>query len=131
MSRFTLFAGVFALAGLATATMASLGQAATSPSAVVRLQMATPAPGQAQGIAMSDAEMMALHQTLIADLAATETRLDTLVAKMDAATGTSRVNAIAETLTALRQQQKVMHVGMMQMMRQMHGPMAVPVGGDR
>lgn len=131
MTRFTLLAGLFALAGLATATMASLGQAATSPSSVVQLHVATPAAGQAQGMAMSNAEMIALHRTLIADLAITETRLDSLVAKMNAATGTARVNAMAETLTALRQQQKVMHVGMMQMMRQMHGPVAEPVGAGR
>jgi hypothetical protein len=48
-----------------------------------------------------------------------------LVTKMNTVKGNAKVDAIAELLTTMVQQQKTMHDGMMQM----HGQMMEPKGG--
>jgi len=70
---------------------------------------------------------------MMADMAAMDARLEALVVKMNAATGDAKVNAIAETVTALVREHKSMRDGMMrmhgQMMGGMQGGMMKPKGG--
>ena len=75
---------------------APAGQAAPAP-------QATPAPRTTGMAGMKDAGA----------------RLDELVAKMNAAQGQAKVDAIAELLTALVQQHQSMHGGMGEMMSKM------------
>jgi hypothetical protein len=123
------FGGVLALAPIAHA----LSPSSDTPTA----QAQAPRPmmsGQARGAGMSDTQMMAMHQKMMADMAVMDANLDALVAKMNAAKGAARVDAIAEALTALVQQHKTMRSGMMQMqgqmMMRMQGSMAMPMGGS-
>ena len=67
--------------------------------------------------------MMGMHQKMMAEMKATDARLDALVAKMNAATGDAKVQALAELVTAMVQQHKDMQGRMMSMMR-MRGAMA-------
>ena len=66
---------------------------------------------------------------MMADMAAMDARLEALVVKMNAATGDAKVNAIAETVTALVREHKAMRDGMMRMMDGMHGGTMKPKGG--
>ena len=69
------------------------------------------------------------------DMKGMDVKLDALITKMNAAKGSAKVDAIAEALTTLVQQHKAMREGMMQMqdqmMMQMHGNMAMPMGGAK
>jgi hypothetical protein len=75
--------------------------------------------------------MMAMHKKMMADMAASEASLDALVARMNAARGEARVDALAELVTAMVQQHKAMRSHMMEMHEHMM-PMdhtAKPMGG--
>jgi hypothetical protein len=78
---------------------------------------------------------MGMHEKMMADMKAMDVSLDALVTKMNAATGSAKVDAIAEALTMLVGQHKSMRDGMMQMngqmMMQMHAPAGMPMGGVR
>ena len=66
--------------------------------------------------------MMKMHEQMMADMKAAEARLDALVKDMNAASGNTKVTAIAAVVTELVAQQKSMHERMGQMHQQMMGP---------
>jgi glutamate-1-semialdehyde aminotransferase len=68
------------------------------------------------------ADMMAMHQKMtqmMADLKASDARLDQLAAQMNTATGQQKVPAIADVVNELVRQQKMMHAHMAMMHDQM------------
>ncbi len=64
-------------------------------------------------------DMMKMHEQMMAEMKAADSRLDALVKDMDAATGAAKVNAVAAVVTELVRQQKSMHDRMGQMQQQM------------
>jgi len=66
---------------------------------------------------MSD--MMQQHQQMMAEMKASDQKLDELVRAMNAATGDAKVAAMAQVITELVHQQQVMHGRMGMMMDQM------------
>ncbi len=118
MTRFTLLTCSIALGGLmATAPLLQAQPPSPAPTPAGQPQEHQkhhPAPdakaddAQAKGMPM-----------MMADMAAMDARLEALVVKMNAATGDAKVNAIAETVTALVREHKAMRDGMMRM----HGEM--------
>ncbi len=82
-----------------------------------------PATGESAGMA----GMMKQHQQMMAEMHASDVKLDQLVSEMNSATGEAKVAAIARTVSELVNQQKAMHgrMGMMgEMMMKGHGMMA-------
>ena len=67
------------------------------------------------------AEMMKMHQQMMADMKAGDAKLDALVEDMNAADGDAKVNAIAAVVSELVRQRKAMHAHMGQMHEQMMG----------
>jgi hypothetical protein len=65
--------------------------------------------------------MMMMHEQMMADMKAADSRLDALVRDMNAATGNAKIDAIAAVLNELRQQQKAMHERMGKMCEHMTG----------
>lgn len=61
------------------------------------------------------AAMMSNCQSMMAGMKADQDKLDDLIAKMNAATGSRKVEQIAAVLTELVAQQKAMHAHMMSM----------------
>lgn len=130
MTRFTFLALTLAMGGMIAVTPSVLTQSA-SPTPTAQQQAPRPMAGRAQGMAMPDAQMMGMHQKMMADMKAMDATLDGLITKMNAAKGTAKVDAIAEALTTMVQQHKAMRDGMMQMqgqMMQMHDPATMPMG---
>lgn len=74
-------------------------------------------PGQAKGMPM-----------MMADMAKMDARLEALVVQMNSATGTAKVNAIADTVTALVREHKAMRDSMMRMMDETHADTTRPKG---
>ena len=72
--------------------------------------------------------MMAQRQKMMAEMQATQTKLDELVALMNSATGSAKVDRMAALLTELVAQQKrmgsMMQGGMMSMMMMPNAPPA-------
>jgi hypothetical protein len=66
-------------------------------------------------------EMMKMHEQMMAEMKAADSKLDALVKDMNAATGDAKVNAVAVVVTELVRQQKSMHDRMGQMHQQMMG----------
>lgn len=66
-------------------------------------------------------DMMKMHEQMMAEMKAADSKLDALVKDMNAATGEARVNAVAAVVTELVRQQKSMHERMGQMHQQMMG----------
>lgn len=66
-------------------------------------------------------DMMKMHEQMMADMKAADSRLDALVKEMNAATGDAKLNAVAATVTELVRQQKSMHERMGHMHEQMMG----------
>ena len=64
-------------------------------------------------------DMMKMHEQMMAEMKAADSRLDALVTDMNAATGEAKVNAVAAVVTELVRQQKSMHERMGQMHQQM------------
>ena len=130
MTRCTFLAAALAIGGLVAFVPHLNAQSAPSTTAVA------PAPhqmaGQASGMATPDAQMMAMHGKMMAEMKASDVKLDALITKMNAAKGAAKVDAVAEALTALVAQHKTMRDGMMQMdgqmMMQKHGAAAMPMG---
>jgi hypothetical protein len=60
-----------------------------------------------------------MHGQMLADMKEQDAKIDALVAKMNAAKGNAKVDAIAELLTAMVQQRRSMEARMMQMHEQM------------
>jgi hypothetical protein len=66
-------------------------------------------------------KMMKMHEQMMAEMKAADSRLDALVKEMNAAGGDAKVNAVAAVVTELVRQQKSMHEHMGQMHQQMMG----------
>jgi len=84
----------------------------------------TPAPQGAQPREQGPStmqDMMKMHEQMMAEMKAADSRLDALVTEMNAATGDAKVNAMAAVVTELVRQQKSMHEHMGQMHQQMMG----------
>ena len=130
MTRFTFLAAALAISGLVPVSPQVNAQAAPGTAAVA--QAPHQMTGQAAGMAMPDAQMMAMHDKMMAEMKASDVKLDALIAKMNAAKGAAKVDAVAEAFTAMVAQHKAMRDGMMQMqgqmMMQMHGAAAMPMG---
>ncbi len=67
------------------------------------------------------AEMMKMHEQMMAEMKASDAKLDALVKDMNAAAGDAKVNAIAAVVNELARQSKAMHAHMGQMHQQMMG----------
>lgn len=67
--------------------------------------------------------MMGQHEKMMAEVKAADQRLDELVAKMNQASGQSRVDAVATVVTEMVTQRKTMRDRMMHMHHQMMGHM--------
>jgi hypothetical protein len=66
-------------------------------------------------------DMMKMHEQMMADMKAADSKLDALVTEMNGASGEAKVNAVAAVVTELVRQQKLMHEHMGQMHQQMMG----------
>ena len=126
MTRFVTFTAASVIAGLAVASQGYSQTPAPAPAAPHQdhAPAATGAPAQGH-------DMMAMHKKMMAEMSSADASLDALVTRMNAATGTARVDALAEVVTALVQQHKAMHAHMAQMhehMMQMDHT-AKPMGG--
>lgn len=64
-------------------------------------------------------DMMKMHEQMVAEMKAADTRLDALVKDMNAASGDAKVNAVAAVVSELVRQQKSMHAHMGQMHQMM------------
>jgi hypothetical protein len=83
---------------------------------------APPAPAsQPQQSPSNMQDMMKMHEQMMADMKAADSKLDALVTEMNAAGGEAKVNAVAAVVTELVRQQKLMHEHMGQMHQQMMG----------
>ena len=90
---------------------------ATSPSA----NPAAPSPGEQMGMQMQD--MSKMHEKMMADMKAAQTRLDDLATKMNAATGEAKTGAMVELLNELVRQHRAMGQRMGDMDQRMIGQM--------
>jgi hypothetical protein len=131
MTRSGIITIALALGGFVAAAQPS----AQTPAPSTQPQEHQHAPAPVAGAAATPAQghdMMAMHKKMMADMAAAETSLDALVARMNTATGAARVDAMAEVVTAMAQQHKAMRARMMEMhehMMQMDHT-AKPMGGS-
>src|SRR5262245_2971287 len=66
-------------------------------------------PANAPDARQDATQMMAQRQKMMADMQATQTKLDELVAQMNGATGSAKVDRMAALLTELVAQQKRMN----------------------
>ena len=64
-------------------------------------------------------DMMKMHEQMMAEMKASDAKLDQLVSEMNSATGEARISAIAQVVTELARQQKTMHGRMGSMHEQM------------
>jgi hypothetical protein len=79
------------------------------------------AQAQTPGQAPSMQSMMKMHEQTMAQMKASEAKLDALVKSMNAASGDAKVDAIAAVVNELVSQHKAMHAHMDQMHQQMMG----------
>lgn len=127
MTQLRIVATTLAIGGFLAVSTAY----AQTPAPATQHQDHAATPAAATGAAAQGHDMMAMHKKMMAEMSATDASLDALVARMSAATGAARVDALAEVVTALVQQHKAMHGHMMQMhdhMMQMDQT-AKPMGG--
>lgn len=82
---------------------------------------APPSPGGQMGMPMQD--MSKMHEKMMADMKAAQTRLDDLATKMNAATGEAKIVAMAELLNEFVQQHRNMNQRMGDMHQRMMGQM--------
>jgi hypothetical protein len=68
------------------------------------------------------ADMMKMHEQMMAEMKAGDAKFDALVKDMNAAAGDAKVNAMAAVVNELVRQHKAMHERMGQMHQQMMGP---------
>jgi uncharacterized membrane-anchored protein YhcB (DUF1043 family) len=87
--------------------------------------------GQGMQMGMSMQDMMKMHEKMMADMKASQTKLDDLAQRMTAATGEAKINAMAELLNELVRSHRTMddhmstmHEHMMKMGRKprVHSP---------
>ena len=94
------------------------------------LRAQSPRPAAAADGQQDSAQMMAQRQKMMAEMQATQKKLDELVAQMNSATGTVKVDRIAALLTELvaqhKQMSSMMQGGMMPMMMMPNAAAAAP-----
>lgn len=115
MTTFGPLANAFAIAAVLALTTSARAQ---SPPVAAATAQATPphhAEAEQAPIDAQHAGMTAMREKMMADMSASGVALDALVAKMKAAKGRAKVDAIAELLETMVQQHKAMHAEMMQM----------------
>lgn len=88
-----------------------------------------PAGDQKAEMPKQEAHMMQMRQKMMGDMKAMDGKLDTLVTKMNAATGQAKVDVMAELVTVMAQQRAMMRDGMMQMQGEMMGHMMQHMSG--
>ena len=108
-------ANVFRVIALATAL---------TPTGVFAQQHAMPAGGKMAGMADDGKQPMAMHSQMMADMKTMDAKLDRMIASMNAATGTARVDAMAAVINEMASQRKEMMMKMTGMEGQMMEHMA-------
>jgi hypothetical protein len=112
MIRRLAFAGSLAMLLIALGSL-------TRPSAAIPN---SPAQGAGQPPSQSNMQdMMKMHEKMMAEMKASEAKLDALIKEMNAATGDAKVNAVAAAVNELVRQHKTMYEHMGQMHQQMMG----------
>jgi hypothetical protein len=96
------------------------GQAPQAPKQAPAAK-AMPQSGMGAGMAAKCQAMMADQEVMMAEMKSADQRLDDLVAKMNAASGTAKADATAAVVNELVSQRRTMRDGMMKME---HGMMA-------
>jgi|GEM_PF-1745798 len=129
----TLASAALLIGGLAGVTHLTATPVLASPNPVAAQQQDHqehhPTPAEQAETQKQDAQMMQMHQKMMADMKAMDDKLNTLVTKMNAATGDAKVNAMAELVTAVVQQRGTMRDAMMRMQGQMMGHMMQQMAG--
>jgi hypothetical protein len=69
----------------------------------------TPSPDSSQGAQANMANMMKMHEQMMAEMKSADAKLDQLVKDMNVASGEAKIAAIAQVVNELAQQQKSMH----------------------
>ncbi len=114
------------VAGCAAVLMSAMpslaGQMAQGPPTGTAAK-ATPQAGMGADMAAKCQAMMADHEKMMAEMKAADQRLDELVAKMNAATGTEKADATAAVVNEMVTQRRTMRGGMMKMEGGMMGHM--------
>ncbi len=101
------------MAGCAVVVMSAVpGLAAQTPH---EQHVAADAAQPASGMAAKDKTMMAEREKMMADMKAADQRLDSLVARMNTASGTEKMAATATVVTEMVTQRRTMQEGMMKM----------------
>jgi hypothetical protein len=80
-----------------------------------------PAPQAQAQTQASMAEMMKMHEQMMAEMKASEAKLEALVKDMNAAAGEARLNALAAVVNELVRQNRAMHEHMDHMHHMMGG----------
>ena len=115
-----LVAGV--MVGCAAVVISAMpGLAGQTPQATKQTAKATPQSGMAAGMAAKCQAMMADQEKMMTEMKGADQRLDDLVGKMNAASGSEKADAIAAVVNELVNQRRTMRDGMMKMQ---HGMMA-------
>jgi len=124
-TKVTVFGATLIAVGLALSqTSAAVRSQAPDPPNAVRASGTAAGMGQMMGNGQAGA-MMAERQKMMANMKATDKQLDDLVAKMDAARGADKVDAIAAVVKAMvadrmrMREQMMMQGGMMEQMMSM------------
>jgi hypothetical protein len=112
--RVALVTAVLALLAMGSGVgQGGAGAVPGAPSSPAAQAPAGPQPGMA--------EMMKMHEQMMAEMKAADAKLDALVNNMNAAGGEARVAAMAAVVNELARQSKAMHERMGQMHQQMMG----------
>ena len=115
----------YAVVALSHSSFVGVGTNALPLAAVESQQTQPPTPSSPGPSSQANraADMMKMHQQMMAAMKAADVKLDELVKDMNAGTGEAKISAIAQVVNELVRQQKTMHehMGMMdqQMMMQM------------
>ena len=112
LTRVALLTAILAL-GVGIAFGLGSAQATPQQNPATQGAQAQPQPGMA--------EMMKMHQQMMAEMKAGDAKLDALVKDMNAAAGEAKVTAMSAVVSELVRQHKAMHGHMGQMHEQMMG----------
>jgi hypothetical protein len=119
MTRLTLFTSALAIVGFIGVVQYPTVLEAAAPRASQQDHEAHHPLGSPPPVSQAqEAGMVDMHQRMMAEMVAVDSKLDALVAKMNAATGEAKLQAIAELLTAIVEERTAMRSGMMQMQGQ-------------
>lgn len=127
MTRLTTLASALTIGGLMSVTTLTetrvLASAVPVGVQVQAQQEHHPTAAEQAEMQKQEAQMMQMHQKMMADMKAMDDRLNTLTSAMNAATGQAKVDAIAELVTVMLQQRTMMRHGMVRMQGHMMGHM--------